>query len=519
MIASLFAELRSRDEPSSSEAESQGSRKPQTIDRWPDGAVLALWLAVAVGVVLRLRELLHNRSLWRDEASLVFNLRHRDILGFTTPLDHDQGTPPGFFVLAQTVGRALGGSETAYRTVPFVAACTALVVAAVLVRRRLPPIAGVVTLWLLAVSWTLIYYGAEVKQYGPDVAIMLLMLLVADEADRRSWSAMACAGFGVAGSLALLASYPSVFVLPVVGLAALCHARQDRRAIVRLLLVGSVWCATLGGSYFAWSRDLNDNDFLRRFWAEGFLPIPPASWADVRQWGRALDTLYAQTFPSRAVLLGVGLAAAGIVAVARRNRSLISLLLAPWLLVAVASSFELYPAIERSVLFLVPLLAVLIAAGVDALASALERHRPGAAILTTVLVCLLAAGPAVRDFLRPANLEEMRPLLASLRSHLVGSTVFVTESAEVTWDYYSDRLHLEPARVVVADFERHDEDGARAAARALIGEGEVWVFDAAFWEQRDVLDPAVRQAFDDSGTRIAARHEVGVSAYVYDLSR
>lgn len=203
-------------------------------DRWTDAQRALGWAIVAVGAALRLREYLANRSLWRDEAMLVFNLRHRDALGFTTPLDHNQGTPPGFFVVDQAVGSLGGQSELAYRFVPFVAAIGVLILAMVLVRRHLEPVAGLVALALVALSSALVYFAAEVKSYELDV------LVHSPPGSRSRWpssgtwttEAARCAVVGAVG-LVLTAE-----------VAAVVRPRSDLLATALLVVVVAVAAST-----------------------------------------------------------------------------------------------------------------------------------------------------------------------------------------------------------------------------------------------------------------------------------
>lgn len=295
-------------------------------------------------------------------------------------------------------------------------------------------------------------------------------------------------------------------------------ARHDPRALHRLAAVGGSWMLVVIGSYVAWTQNLNENDFLTNFWAAGFLPIPPRSLDHLRQWARAGESLYSQVFPADAVILGVLLSGVGAVRLFRQHRTVAVAIFMPIVLVVLASSLLLYPAIERAILFLVPAVAVSIGVGTEALGEWMADRWRILWAVPSLIVVILASGPAMTNFAQPEELEELRPLLTALGPELDGSTVLVTETAEAAWDYYSDRLGLEPHRVVIVDFPRHDADGAAAVVRSLEGTGALWVVDVAFWERFDVIDPAVREPLDDIGVLVAAYHDAGASIYLYDLS-
>lgn len=491
----------------------------EQLDIWPLRARRAIAIAVAVGVALRFAALAQNRSLWRDEASLVFNLRHRGVLGFATPLDHDQGAPPGFFSLAQNVGGLLGGSELAYRAVPFAASCAALVLAAVLFRRRFTPIAAVVAVALLALSPALVFYATQVKQYSLDVALALAVLLVADEAARRQWSTRSCLALAAMGAVAVLCSHPSTFVLAPVGIAAAISARTDRQALLRLVAVGATWAGVWLGGYLAWARSLNESAFLRDYWAAGFLPLPPITAADLYQWRAVLGTIYEPLLSPPAMAFGVTMSLIGLWQLWRRQSATLALLVAPWFLVVLASSFELYPAVERMVLFVVPAVAVTIGVGAEQLGVALSKHRARLPPLPAVLLIILVLPTALARTLEPPHeVEELRPLLAQVRGGVAGDTVLVTRTAQAAWDYYAHRLDLSPGRVVRADAGHRNAAVAAAAVATVDGEAAVWVVDVAFWQPRGSLDPVLVQALDAAGQRLEEHHRPGASVYLYDLS-
>jgi hypothetical protein len=60
------------------------------VSRWGSAAAAAMML---LGLALRLRPYLANRSLWMDESFLALNIMERSFGQLTQPLDHLQGVP------------------------------------------------------------------------------------------------------------------------------------------------------------------------------------------------------------------------------------------------------------------------------------------------------------------------------------------------------------------------------------------------------------------------------------------
>jgi len=57
------------------------------------------WLAVALGVILRVWEYLEFRPLYMDESTLLANVADRAIFDFRHVLEGDQMAPPGFLAV------------------------------------------------------------------------------------------------------------------------------------------------------------------------------------------------------------------------------------------------------------------------------------------------------------------------------------------------------------------------------------------------------------------------------------
>ena len=88
---------------------------------WSRRAKAVAWILCLIGMVLRVREYLGGRALWRDEASLALNLVHRSFAQLLQPLDHDQGAPVGFLWACKLATTLFGYGEYALRLVPLLA--------------------------------------------------------------------------------------------------------------------------------------------------------------------------------------------------------------------------------------------------------------------------------------------------------------------------------------------------------------------------------------------------------------
>ena len=134
---------------------------------WTDGRVIAwLRLFLTLGVVLRLVRFALNHPLWRDETFLAANLVDRDFEGLTRPLDFGQVCPILFLWAEKGISLVFGFNERSLRLLPTVASIAGLPLFRHLAGRLLQGQALVLAVAILAVGYTPIRHGGEIKPYS-----------------------------------------------------------------------------------------------------------------------------------------------------------------------------------------------------------------------------------------------------------------------------------------------------------------------------------------------------------------
>ena len=182
---------------------------------------------MAVGFGLRIAQYLENRSLWGDEVAIALNLRLRSFHGLLHPLSYDQTMPFGLLLVLKAFGSVFGYSEWVLRLPLLLAGCALILLAWFLFARLFEQRVVFVFVALLAISEPLIYYAGEVKQYGLDALVALIMLWLGLNTLKKetsaSWPRLIVGGIG-----ALLFSQPVVFILAGIGGAAAISADTMR---------------------------------------------------------------------------------------------------------------------------------------------------------------------------------------------------------------------------------------------------------------------------------------------------
>lgn len=485
------------------------------------------WIGLALvcaGFILRLRQFLVNRSLWLDEAMLTNNILARDFGELFLQLDNNQGAPIGFLLLQKTITLTLGDSEYALRLFPFLAGCLSLTWMFLLARKVASPCAGSLALALFALSPALVSYSSEAKQYSSDVAIMLglcLFYLKYEQADLKPINAVF---LSLAGGLAVWLSHPALFVIGSLGLALFLPAlrAKDKRRIVMLILVAAAWGLNLGVLYFVNLRQLSTHQFFLDFWVDGFLPhdVSALAWL-----GNFLHAPFADLLGLRTYyIVNLSLFFLGLFGLTRRLPRFGLFLIQIFFLTLSASFLTLYPFAGRMILFLAPALTLLLADGVELIASLISRPRWLAWMLHLALAGFLLFSPldlAAENFNAPKMREHIRPTMEYLRDHLKeGDVVYVYYWAEHAVGFYAPKYGMNMSNFIIGMDHHTDPAAYRAELDALRGRARVWflflhVYESGDFNERDfILD------YLDSighGSREYRVPGTSVYLYLYDL--
>jgi hypothetical protein len=371
------------------------------------------WVAVGIGLALRLLAYADNRALYRDEESLLVNLVKLPVFDFHTTLTEYQLAPPAFLALERIMVRLPANNVMAARFFPLVCGLASLFLFRSTARRFLLPHAVPIAVGLFALSDWLIYYSSEIKQYSCDLALTLVTLLLAagpaprtasgsqkglDGPGSAPLSVRRLLYLGAFGAIGVWFSYPLVFVLAAAGtyLLAVAVIRRDHRGILGLGAIGLAWVASFIVCYVISHGMLDKGRFIWDWWAFSFLPLPPRSMADLRYdfWHivNVFDSPADVKMPLNPIvtaMLALALAIAGSASMLRRWPGGLYLLTAPVAFALVASALQQYPFHGRLLIFLVPSVHMLVSQG------AVAVSRPGGPRLAIVLGAFLLFQPAL----------------------------------------------------------------------------------------------------------------------------
>ena len=520
------------------------------------------YAAVAVGIILRLLQLLANRGLSQDEAQLALNVIDKPLGALMGQLDYQQAAPEGFLFMQKLAVWSLGSSEYVLRLVPFVAGSLALVVLLVVARNVVQRWAVPLAVLLIAFHDPLINWSVYDKQYAVDVLLAVVVLWIGVRLMDRPQERSTLLLFAVVGAAAIWISHPSVFVLAgvstVVFGSSVLKGEWHRAGTV--LAAAVPWIASFGIFLATSSHNLVLLQTVLRGSPGAFAVSGGSEFESLRRgFG---EFRYASGVPHfltyrgldaglLVLLFAASFCVLGFVSVLARRRGAALALVAPLGFMIVAWALNKYPLLGRTQLFLVPSFVLLAAEGV---VQAATRPRSAAvrtaSVVAACCVAVALATPAVGHVVHPRRLQDVKPVLEYIaQSQRPADTVFVYYTAQHQLRYYleckcagtsfeearargwwplrpapggpaafASALRSVPPRLVVPLFRGRDPADYVADIDNLQGRPRVWLLLSAV----DASDTAQLLAeFDRVGHR-RARVTIGkgvdaAGAYLYDM--
>lgn len=490
---------------------------------------VAWWGIVALGITLRLRQYLVNRSFWADEASLAVNLTDRSYAGLLQLLDFHQAAPVGFLLIEKTLITLFGNHDFVLRLFPLFAGTLSIYLVYRIARAYFGT-AGMFAVLLFSISWGLIYYSSELKQYSSDVMAAVTLVFLAGNCLRENVRAKDFLSLGIWGAILIWISHPSVFVLAAIGFVLL-YEKIFRSKVIPfswLLGLGAGWIASFGLEYFVSLRNVVVNGFLIEYWHKAYMPLPP--WSDPGWFvnvyksflNTALRTQWMMSWTFIALVL------VGSLSLFFRQRSLALMLILPVPVTLLLSALRRYPFMHRFILFLLPFAVLLMAEGIRFIYSIVSRwsHMIAFAVIA-VPVCVsfwLNAKVSFWYFQYPTMGSDIKPVMQYIaEKEGTDDIVYVYYGSAPAFEYYAPFYELGHGNVRIGVEYADRKLALRRFYKdvdLLGGKDRVWFIFS------DIVDCGgcegdMQQYFVDYlnglGTMIDSTHASGANAYLYAL--
>jgi hypothetical protein len=474
---------------------------------------------LVLGISLRLREYLNNRSLSFDEALLALNIINRGFRGLLRPLDNSQGAPLGFLFVEKAFVKLFGNSEFILRLFPFLCGIASLLLFYKLAKTYLKTEAFVLALSLFVISESAISYSVEVKQYSIDVFITILIFLISTYIYENELSPLLMFIYGITGCISVWFSHPSVFILAGAGVTLLISSfkHQRRGRFYQLLLITILWGLSFLIVYIISLHNLSTNTNLLGYWKNDLAPFPPKSFDDllwfIDHFFNSFKDPLGFTLPGLAVIPFL----LGGIHLYRRKRSFLLLLVSPFLFLLMASSLGIYPISGRLIFFLVPPVLLLVSDG--AFSQGNDKNTLiETKLLGIILALLLLLYPLIdlRSMLISNHtMEDSRSAISYTKSHWIPKDlIYVYAGAAPTFQYYAPQFGFIPKNYMIGISARDDPGKYFQELSHLKDKKRVWILFSHVFNNEDKL---ILAYLDTQGVALDNVKYPGASVYLYNL--
>ncbi len=404
-----------------------------------------LWVIISIGIVLRIVRYLYNPPLWFDEAVNAVDIIKRSIPEFINPSpDYDGSYPFGFLVLIKSAVELFNNNEYAFRLIPLIFGIMSILLFYRVAKQYINPEALPIALAFFAISDPLVLFSSEFKPYSVDLFFVLLIYIVANYVQSKELDRSRLFLFAVAGAIILWFSNPCVFVLAGVGTVMALSALKNMEwlKVRRLSIVFLIWAISFTSVYFIYISKayahigLGVEGSLKS--EHAFMPVPPMSFVDVKWYIDNFFEIF--DYPVGVALPGVAAIAflVGGVTVFSESRKKFFILMLPVFFTYLAALLHKYPFKGRLILFLVPLLILFMAEGINQL---WRRTKNGSAIIGAIVAGTLFIYPllwAAYHGIKPTSRENIKPVLTYINNNWRdGDVLYVHYYSQFAFEYYN----------------------------------------------------------------------------------
>ncbi len=489
------------------------------------------WIILGSAILFRVAQFLSNRSFWRDEARLLFNITERDYLGLTSPLIYGQIAPCGFLIVVKFITSIFGNTELALRLFPFLCSIASLLLFYKLSKTVLSTSYALIALALMSFQVALIYYASELKQYSCDLAVSLILLLSFFNLEgKKELSISSILFFSICGGVCTWLSHASVFILLSIIVCQTVKAvfSKNFKKLFILCSIYLFWFTNLLLHYKLCMYRYSDSTNLALYWEKSFMPkiVFSGEW-----WNWIINSFLSYSnflsLPHMSLLLFF----LGCFFLFKIKKSSFFILILPVVFTLAASYFHKYPIFSRLILFLCPSIFIFITKGLEIILKKTSRIFP---MLGIILIPFLLYKPIYNtylNFINPISMEEIKPSMRYVKEHLKkGDVIYLNQELQYAFNYYAKEykfspnfnLDIELSKIQTKRLYHFPDYSLILGGRlknfeeldSLTKYKRVWVFLLTQPYNIEII-----KYLDQLGTKLTHFERTGVAVYLYDFSK
>lgn len=226
---------------------------------------------ILLGVLIAIYNFFGFRSLWLDESSLALNIVPGNWCELLKPLKYNQVAPIGFLISEKIFSEIFDGTDWSLRVYPLISFLFCLPLLYFLAKKILNNVQlALFCVAFFSLSYQMIYFSSEVKQYMSDVTLAVFILLITlyfTENKKHYWL------YSVLGALSIWFSNISIILLFTSGLYFLSNDYRNFKELITKKLVFLIpWLFSFLIYYIFFIHNHPTKPYMDRYWNYAFMP-------------------------------------------------------------------------------------------------------------------------------------------------------------------------------------------------------------------------------------------------------
>lgn len=448
-----------------------------------------LIIIILFGILLRLKGLLINPSMWHDECALAWNIINKNYYDFFGKLRFLQIAPPAFMIITKflvqifNVSNKIETCDFVLRLIPFICGVLSIGVFYYLCKNTFNTKKAVlVALLLFSVNKILIDYSFEFKQYGLDMFLALLFVLFLQKLDLDKMNLKKLVFTSIIISTLIWFSFVSIFII-IAGFINLLLKRKNLKKLIILFLPVSLSILLYLNSYII-NTYLNNSQGMLRFWDGNFISLNLSNFLPL--FVRNIQYFF---YPVKFLIFVPILLIYGIFLFYKEKKyAFINVVLLTFVLLIIASMLHIYPFFERLVIFLIPFFIILMVKPLDKINAPKKVHSLFI-IAMFLAICLpqisFAAQTLKSKFLNKGDFSRdmMKYMVKNLKPT---DNIFVNNGSIVDFYYYASFYNIKNNLITKLHGDIPDEEYLHLLN--TLPKGNYWFYLSYDYSPGQVID-------------------------------
>ncbi len=414
----------------------------QIVDKlYPILSIIILGLGIAIRIIVYLQ----NRSFFLDEANVCRNIIEKSFIGFFSPLDYDQFAPPFWLICIKITSLLFGNNEYSLRLFPLIIGILSIFLFYHISHKIIQSKIAILFInFVFAFNLILIRYATEVKPYGMDLFITLILFYFVLSFQAKKLNAKRVLFWSSLGGFAIWFSMPSIFILSGIGfyfMYTLIKQNEERANILKsfypIIFIGLSWILHFGLYYYLVLSKGVANDVQQYYHVQHFLPFVPLTVEEFQIWISIHHELIRSVIGVTifAIVFGISMWIMGFLSLWKNPKFILFSI--PLFFCWLASSLELYALWPRLSLFYLPLSLLLIGLGIEKLSSWIPSNWR--LILIPILIVVASYQWGYKYVYEPLLIEEIKPIMKAIKNEAIKNDfIYVNARATPAFSFYTN---------------------------------------------------------------------------------